>query len=141
VEVMQLLSDGHLVQRRLSTTYIPDQKYREIDIIGPAEGTAVSCSVRMQGIVSEYTVDKNLYYGIWSMSDEVLAFDSFDMANDEKNRNGTFDLTIDLTMIPAGQFVMVSVYESDFGMTSPDPMIEPLVQYLDAMDSVVLWVY
>jgi hypothetical protein len=49
-------------------------------------------------------------------------------------------LMIDLTMIPAGQFVMVSIYESNFGETSPDPVIEPYVQYLDAMASVVLQV-
>jgi hypothetical protein len=140
VEVMQLISDGHLVQRRLSTTYIPDQEQREINITDPDEGTAVSCSVRAQGGVSDYTDENFMYFSIRSMADELLDFGSFTMETNRKNPGGTFDVTIDLAMVPAGTSVVVSLYEAEFELTSPDPSIDSCVQYINAMDSVFLFV-
>jgi hypothetical protein len=137
VEVMQFLSDGHLVQWRLSTTYLPGQIQREITVTSPAEGTAVSCSVRMQGGVSDYTNENFMYYSIRSMADELLDFGSFTMETNGENPGGTFDVTIDLAMVPAGTSVVVSLYEAEFELTSPDG---PYSQYKNAMDSVFLFV-
>jgi hypothetical protein len=140
VEIMQYFPEGHLVQRRLSTTRLPDQEERQIDITSPAEGMVVSCSIILQGKVSDYTEEKFMYYSIWSIDYKVLAFGSLDMETDGKNAGGAFNGVIDLTKIKTGQNVMLSVYEADFKITSPDPFIDSFVQYISAADSVVLYI-
>jgi hypothetical protein len=142
VEKWQLISDGHLVLRWYSIT--PEGQRQEIRIDDPAEGTAISCSVRVQGSVSYLTSWGVLYYSIKNMTGEELAIGSFVMQSDGKKTGGTFDVSIDLAMIPAGETVLVNICDPDYDtyefLHKDDPTVSLCGYYIRAMDSKVLLV-
>ena len=128
VETMQFLSEGHLVQRRFIS--IAEGERREIAIASPVEGTVVSCSIHVKGSVYHTPLDNLLYYSIRNLVEEELASGSFSINANGTNAGGTFDTSIDLSMVPAGEPILVYIYNVDYEH----------YDFLQALDSIFLLV-
>jgi hypothetical protein len=89
----------------------PDGSVRLITIDSPVAGTEVSGSVQVTGSVTISPFENNLGYRITDQAGNQLAEGPVQVTSAEMGGPGTFDVTIDLSAIPAGTVIQLALVD------------------------------
>jgi hypothetical protein len=93
------------------TSFTPDGSERSITIESPAEGAAVLGSVQLSGSFTISPFENTLAYRLYDATGAELAAGPITVSAAEMGGPGTFDITIDLSAIPAGSPDRIAVQD------------------------------
>lgn len=91
------------------TTNTPAGDKRELFINSPVDGTQVNGSVQVQGNVSIAPFENTLSFAVYNENYAQLTTGAINVAAPDLGKPGTFDATIDLSMVPPGSKIFLQI--------------------------------
>jgi len=91
------------------TTNTPAGDKRELFINSPVDGTQVNGSVQVQGNVSIAPFENTLSFAVYNENYAQLTTGAINVTAPDLGKPGTFDATIDLSMVPSGSKIFLQI--------------------------------